>query len=238
MDDTLVDGRQAHTIQMTSPSADPDFHGLTGPRVAIQNGDNDVAPQATGSPVTYQAAAGGMVNRYNHVVAPTVVGTQSAINASDDQRLAITEGSYTTGPGGTAITLESYRWTFENLNQATQMVFEGYRTTNTNTDDFWIQYSATGPGWTTAFLVNNVTENTYTFNLPSAVSGRMFVRVIDTKAGTLDKAYDTLFVDRLAFVGAAAAPAQGVADPIIGGGTGLAPATPVVALAGAAQPLL
>lgn len=223
VDDTLVDGHQAYNILMSSSSADLAFNGLGGPPVTVQNSDNDVATQPVTGLVTFQATTGGLVNSFNYIVAPTAVGTQQAIHTSDDQRLAITEGGYSTSRG-TAITLDSYQWTFDNLNRATHLVFEGSRTANSNGDNFKIQFSSTGSKWTTAFTVSNTIENSFSYTLPTPVSGRMLVRVVDTKTGVGDTAYDTLFIDRLAFTGSTAAAAQRtIDDPIIGGGTSLAP---------------
>jgi hypothetical protein len=226
VDDTLVDGSQAYNILMATTSTDAAFNGLTGPAVTVHNSDNDVVtppPTTTTGLVTYQATAGGLVNRFNFIVAPTAVGAQTAIHTSDNQRLAITEGGYRTSTG-TAITLDSYNWTFDNLNRATHLVFEGYRTANNNLDNFKIQYSPNGATWATAFTVSNTVENSFSFALPTPVSGRMLVRVVDTKTGVGDTAYDTLFVDRLAFTSGAAPAAQSLSDdPIIGGATSLAP---------------
>ncbi len=224
VDDTLVDGSQPYNVLMATTSTDAAFNGLTGPAVTVQNSDNDlVSPPTTTGLVTFQATTGGLVNRFNFIVAPTAVGAQSAINTSDNQRLAITEGGYRTSTG-TAITLDSYHWTFDNLNRATHLVFEGYRTANTNLDNFKIQYSPTGNTWATAFTVTNTVENSFSFALPTAVSGRMLVRVVDTKTGVGDTFYDTLFVDRLAFTAGAAATSRSLTDdPIIGGATSLAP---------------
>ena len=222
VDDSLVDGAQPYTILLSSSSSDAAFHGLSGPTVSAENSDNDVATPPPSGPVTFQASAGELTSRVNYIQAPTVVGPLETTYASDNQRLAITEGSFLK-KGGTAITLKEYRWTFDNLSNASQLVFEGYRNAGSN-DNFRIQYSTNGGRkWATAFTVNNSTEQTLTFDLPSPVSGEVLVRAIDTRTGTGDQSFDTLYVDRLVFLASGSGAAGNPIDPITGSADRLAP---------------
>ncbi|AFY29905.1 M12 family metallo-peptidase [Cyanobium gracile] len=226
VDDTLLDGSQTYSILMSTSSADPAFQGLSGPAVTIQNSDNEVATTTTTTttvPVTFQASAGGFANNITYSNAPTVAGSLTAIHGSDDQRLAITEGAQRTNKGIVS-TLNAYQWTFDNLSGANQLVFEGYRTASSS-ESFQIQYSSNGRSWTTAFTIRSGTESTYTLNLASPVSGRMFVRALDTKTSREDGTYDTLFVDRLVFLATTGAgrSSRSLEDPIIGGEVSLAP---------------
>ncbi len=221
VDDDLVDGAQPYSILLSSSSSDAAFDGLSGPSVSAENSDNDVATPPPSGPVTFQASAGGLTGR-TYITAPTVEGPLEATYVSDNQRLTITEGSFIK-KRGTAITLRDYRWTFDNLSNASQLVFEGYRNAGSN-DNFRIQYSTNGGRkWATAFTVSSTTEKTLTFDLPSPVSGKVLVRALDTRASTRDQSFDTLYVDRLVFLASGSAAAGNPIDPITGSADRLAP---------------
>ena len=215
VDDTLVDGRQPYSILLSSASSDPAFDGLSGPTISVQNSDDDVATPPTSGPVTFLASAGELTSGVSYVQAPTVTGALEASHASDNQRLAITEGSYIRS-GSTAITLNAYQWSFDNLRDATQLVFEGYRNAGSN-DDFRIQFSTNGGRkWATALTISNTSESTFTYTLPSPVNGSVLVRARDTRAGNNDGSFDTLYVNRLVFVGSRPTAAGNPLDPITG----------------------
>ncbi len=215
VDDTLVDGRQPYSILLSSASSDPAFDGLSGPTITAQNSDDDVATPPTSGPVTFLASAGALTSGVSYIQSPTVTGGVEASHASDNLHLAITEGSYIRR-GGTAITLNAYQWSFDNLREATQLVFEGYRNDGSN-DDFKIEFSTNGGRkWTTALIISNTSESTFTYTLPTPVSGSMLVRARDTRTGNNDGSFDTLYVDRLVLVGSAPAAAGNTLDSITG----------------------
>lgn len=129
----------------------------------------------------------------------SITGNVSDTHNSDNQYQVITEGGRLTN-GRTAITIDDYRWSFTNLKNANQLIFEGYVTRLNTSEVINVQFSTTGRTWTTAFSLSNTTENTFTYNFATPINGNMLVRVIDSRTGTGDPTFDSIYVDRLVFV--------------------------------------
>jgi hypothetical protein len=202
VDDLLVDGSQAFAINLTASSSDANYQGLQGPAIAVANADNDTA-----LPLVLTASQGGLVNGISYSLAPAVVGTVGACNASDDVRLVITEGTATvlSANGRTKSStsaLNGYQWRFDNLVNANQLVFEGYRSANSESDNFVLQLSTdNGLSWSNLLTVSNTTEATISQNLATPLNGTVLVKAIDTNRSANATSRDRLLVDRLVFTG-------------------------------------
>ncbi len=201
VDDTVVDGNRVSTISLVATSVDAAYNGLRGPALSVTNTDNDVLVTTT-----FTVASGGLQDGVTYTTRPSVQGTTTAVNASDNQRLAITEGlvAIPGGKGKQASTsaLQSYVWTFNNLSNATALLFEGYRTANSQGDNFLLQVSTDGGGtWTTAVTVTNTAEASVSVALAAPVTGTALVRAIDSNRNGGATTRDTLYVDRLLFTG-------------------------------------
>jgi hypothetical protein len=219
VDDGVVDGTVNYGITLSTSSTDPAFNQLQTTPVAAQNLDNDVAA----APILYTASSGALRLAEAYITAPGVSGSLTDTHGSDDQRLAITEGTIGLKRGQTASDLHAYQWTFDNLINARSLVFEGFRTANTVNDNFSIQFSTNnGSQWTTAFTVSNTTESRFSYAFASPLNGTVLVRAIDTNSTSKAQFRNTLYVDQLAFSttsSAAGSRAKALeVDPIIGAG--------------------
>ncbi len=221
VDDAVVDGSRTYAINLTTSSSDTAFHQLVSAPMAVSNLDNDVVPAA----VTFTASSGALRLGRTYITAPTVTGTLANISTSDNQYLALTEGSFYVKTNVIGSTLNAYQLTFNNLVNARQLIFEGFRTENLQNDNFQVQVSINGgTNWTTAFLVDSATEKTLTYNLATPLNGSALVRILDTNLSGKASFLDTLSIDRLVFSDRALAPAPMDAapleDPIIGSAVG------------------
>lgn len=200
LDDTLVDGNQTATIQITASSSDAAYNALAPSSLSVTNADNDTLV-ATSS----VAASGALVNGVTYTSAPVVSGLVSATAGSDDQRQVITEGLMSTGGGRQAkstSSLQSYVWSFNNLQNASQFSFEGFRSANRETDNFQLQLSTNGGStWSSLLTVSNTTEATSTVALATPITGSAQVRVLDTNRSSGYTQRDSLYVDQLLFSG-------------------------------------
>lgn len=222
VDDGVVDGTVNYGITLSTSSTDAAFNQLQTTSVAAQNLDNDVAA----APTLYTASSGALTAQA-YITAPGVSGSLTNIHGSDDQRLAITEGTIGLKRGQIASDLNAYQWTFDKLINARSLIFEGYRTANTVNDNFSIQVSTNnGSQWTTAFTVSNTTESRFSYTFASPLNGTALVRAIDTNSTSKAQFRNTLYVDQLAFSttsSAAGSRAKALeVDPIIGAGPALA----------------
>lgn len=202
VDDLLVDGNQGFAISLSASSSDANYQGLQGPAVAVTNADNDTA-----LPLVIAASQGGLVNGITYTLAADVSGTVAACNASDDVRLLITEGITTVLSANgrnqsSTSALNGYQWRFDNLVNADQLLFEGYRSANNDSDNFVLQLSTnSGLSWSTLLTVSNSTETTITQTLATPLNGTVLVKAIDTNRSANATSRDRLLVDRLVFTG-------------------------------------
>lgn len=223
VDDALVDGTVNYTITLSTSSADSSFDQLQTAPVALQNLDDDVAA----TPTLFTASSGSLRLAQSYITPPSVNGSLADTYGSDDRRLAITEGSIALRKGQVGSDLNAYEWTFENLVEARSLIFEGYRSANSDGDNFSIQFSTNnGRKWSTAFTVTNTTEERFTYALSSALNGTVLVRAVDSNSTGNSQALDTLYVDHLAFSSTSSGSSSGRKapgeDPIIGSPSGLA----------------
>lgn len=197
-DDLLVDGAVAYSVSLSTSSLDPAFQNLQTPSLAASNADNDVAV-----PVWVSASLGTLVNNLSYSTNASVLGKVTTTTASDDVRLAITEGLIRSSSSSSSRSsaLDGYQWQFDNLVNASQLQFEGYRTANGENDNFQFLVSTnSGSSWSPVLTVNNTTETILTANLATSISGSALVKVIDTNRSSGASNLDTLFVDRLALL--------------------------------------
>jgi VCBS repeat-containing protein len=130
----------------------------------------------------------------------TVHGTVSAggLNATvsdDDAYEAIREASYANGKRNRL----EHRWTFE-LGSATGGTFhvQAHASTGAN-EGFGFEYSADGTNWISMVSVTGTVDadQSQTFQLPSPVTGRTYVRVVDANPSGEDSSADTIYVDHM-----------------------------------------
>jgi hypothetical protein len=130
----------------------------------------------------------------------TVANTYFFTHASDDNYQEITERK----SGGKPVNRYSFaehQWTFD-LSKATTFVFyvEALRSANAEGDNFEFSYSTDGVIFTpmTGLSVDSDVETTYSYSLPTTLSGTIYIMVEDTDSTPGNIAFDTLYVDYMA----------------------------------------
>lgn len=194
-DDLLVDGTQSSTIRLSASSSDATFNGSSS-SVAALTSDNDVALASSSA-----ASLGGLQNRVSYVAGTPLVGNYVDASASSDNTyLTISEALIKAGKSRTSA-LDGYQWRFDNLVNASQLVFEGFRSSNSENDNFRFSISTNnGSTWISVLTVSNSSEATLTANLTTPINGTALVLVSDTDRRSGNTVADTLHVDRLALV--------------------------------------
>ena len=194
-DDLLVDGSASYSVSLATSSQDAAFNNLQTPSLAASNADDDVAV-----PLWVSASLGTLANTFSRSSSGSLVGKVTASAVSDNTRLAITEGTLRAS-GGRTSALDGYQWQFDNLINASQLQFEGYRTANSENDNFQVLISTNSNGvWSPVLTVSNTAETSLTVNLPTPISGTVLVKVVDTNRSNGFTNLDTLYVDRLALL--------------------------------------
>ncbi|MCK4413304.1 MAG: S8 family serine peptidase [Candidatus Eisenbacteria sp.] len=130
-------------------------------------------------------------------VAGTVSGDYTDTHASDNQYEAITEVDSGTHPRKWYSTLD-HRWTFT-VAPGTVITFfvEAYRTANSEGDDFVFEYSTDNNTFSPLVTVAGTTEQTYSAEMPSSLSGTVYIRVTDTDHTRENQSLDTVYIDRM-----------------------------------------
>lgn len=94
-----------------------------------------------------------------------------------------------------------HRWTFSGVSGARSFYLTASRPDNTEGDNFFFQYSLNaGATWTNLATVATSVLTLFPVALPSAVSGTILVRVVDTDPSTAGHGIrDTVNIDRMVF---------------------------------------
>jgi hypothetical protein len=93
-----------------------------------------------------------------------------------------------------------HKWTIDVTGgDAVTFYVEAYHTTNTEGDDFTFAYSTDGSVYTNMLTVTKtVDDNTYqSYQLPSNISGTVYIRVLDTNRVIGNTALDTIYIDHM-----------------------------------------
>ncbi len=122
----------------------------------------------------------------------TVVGSYLDTQASDNVYEQLTEAL-----GGKKSILE-HTWTFD-ITGGTSVSFSVEAWHDGTEDDFVFQYSTDGSIWTDMVTITKTSDDDteQTYDLPSSLSGTVYVRVIDTNRRGNKMVLDTLYVDEM-----------------------------------------
>lgn len=132
-------------------------------------------------------------------VAGNVSGDYTDTQASDDTRESITEVASSSHPWKFYSYLE-HRWTFSVTSASAPTFYvEGYRPSNTDGDDFVFAYSTDGSTYYNMVTIASGTEQVYSYVLPEAVNGTVYVRVRDTNRTDGATSMDAVYVDEMYF---------------------------------------
>jgi uncharacterized delta-60 repeat protein len=109
-----------------------------------------------------------------------------------------------------------HRWTFTGVSQAKSFYLTASRPDNTEGDNFVFQYSVNaGATWTNLATVATSVLTLYPVALPSAISGTILVRAIDTDPSTAGRSNrDSVSIDRMVFSNAPLAPLMAKGTPL------------------------
>jgi hypothetical protein len=101
-----------------------------------------------------------------------------------------------------------HRWTVAGVNGAQSFYLTASRPNNSEGDDFAFEFSTNGgSNWTHLVTVATDSLTLYPVSLPSAISGTVLVRVVDTDPNTAgDNARDTVNIDQMYFSSAPLSP--------------------------------
>jgi hypothetical protein len=145
-------------------------------------------------------------------VSGTMSGSYVDTHASDDVYESISERDGLGKPSGRYSYLE-HKWTID-VTGGSSITFylEAHRTANTEGDDFVFAYSTDGSVYTDMVTVSkNADDDTYqTCELPSDISGTVYIRVMDTDRTAGNRALDTINIDHLFIRSESGPPSYGV----------------------------
>jgi hypothetical protein len=130
----------------------------------------------------------------------TVTGTLASVQASDDQLEVLQEAS-TGGPPATQYNRLEHRWSFTiAAGSLKELHVEGIEPGSADGDTFRFEYSVDGVNFT-AVTMPDFPSADFDFDcagtLPSALSGAVTIRIVDTWHGANDTNLDSFSVDEI-----------------------------------------
>ncbi|MEA1979787.1 MAG: S8 family serine peptidase [candidate division Zixibacteria bacterium] len=144
-------------------------------------------------------------------VAGTVSGNYTNTQSSDNSYESITESESVGKPDNRYSYLE-HKWDFSiPSSSALTFYMEGYRSDNSDGDNFTFAYSTDNVNFTDLVTVNSATEQVYSASIPSSVSGTVYIRVVDTDQSTGARSLDAVFIDEM-YIQYSSEPIAPVAD--------------------------
>lgn len=201
VDDWLALGNRTYQVLFApAESTDSRFSGVRPAALSVQHGDNDIP--VVGTPA---ANAVNLINNVSYSLAPKLTGDPIS-------GVTLTEGQVTTtttsGNGKNRITttsttsvLDAGVFRFDELVNATALQFNGFRSSNSEGDNFLLQLSTNGgSSWTTLHTVSNTSAAATTVQLISPINGTALVRFVDTNRTAGNTQVDTLTIQSLVFV--------------------------------------
>lgn len=133
-------------------------------------------------------------------VSGTVSGSYVDTQVSDNVYESIEEEAITTGKPSGRISYLEHKWTVDVTGGSSVTFFlEAYHTANTEGDDFVFAYSTDDSTYTDMVTVTKTADDdTYrTYELPSTLSGTVYIRVKDTDRTGGNNARDTIYIDHI-----------------------------------------
>jgi hypothetical protein len=161
---------------------------------------NETAPSTAESATTLPAGATDDVANGETTIAGTVTGgSYLDTQTSDNVYEAIQEIESGGKPTNRYSHLE-HKWTI-NVTGGDSVTFfvEAYNTANSEGDDFIFAYSTDDVSYTNMVVVNKTADddNQQSFELPSSISGTVYIRVTDSDQTQGNRALDTVYIDHM-----------------------------------------
>ena len=182
--DVIGEGNETVVISITD---DPgyEYRGSGSTSAMVEIMDDDLAEYSANGETTIDGT----------IIANSFVQTQSA-----DGVVETIQEFRTGGRPRDRVTFMEHHWTFNNVSEVSSFNLEGYRSDNSEGDDFLFSYSTDGQTWTDMFVVNSSTQSLYQYSLATPISGDLIVRVTDTGTNSPGSSnQDTVSIDHMYF---------------------------------------
>ena len=210
---TIPDGQTATTITI-NPLDDSDAEGNETVVVTLLEGSLYKPGANDSAAVTIiDDDLQIFVATSENAISSTVIANDFASTAVADGVVETIEEERTGGKPSSRKSFMDHRWTFVGVNAAQSFYLTASRPNNSEGDDFEFQYSSdSGETWESLATITTPSLTLYPVALPSAISGTIQVRVIDTDPDTTGNGdRDSVNVDQMYFSTAPLAPL--VAEP-------------------------
>ncbi|MFO7630057.1 MAG: S8 family serine peptidase [Prochlorococcaceae cyanobacterium] len=206
VDDWLALGDRSYRIVFEpAASSDSRFNGLQATAITVQHRDNDV-------PLTLTSGASSLqlVNNVTYSTAPShsgeLVGLQSSSGLTLSEGLSSVtvvsgNGKNRTSTAYPTSALDAAVLRFENLSNARELHFSGFRSDNSEGDSFLLQLSSNGGSWSTVYTVNHSDARSVVLTLATPISGTAEVRVLDSDRTANHTQIDSVTITNLSFQG-------------------------------------
>ncbi len=199
------------TVTVSTTASTPETtYTLTATATCVE--DASVTDSAASELVVSSAGYADDKANGDTIVAGTVSGSYVDTQVSDDVYESITEVESGGKPASRYSYLE-HKWTVD-VTGGSDVTFylEAYRSSSSDGDDFVFAYSTDDITYTDMATVTKVADDgSYqTFDLPSDLSGTVYIRVKDTDRTAGNKALDTIYIDQMFIRSGSAPPCYGV----------------------------
>ncbi|RZN36788.1 MAG: hypothetical protein EF813_06415 [Methanosarcinales archaeon] len=204
----------AENVQTVTVSTTASTTETTYTLTATATCDQDVSVINSATSDLVVSSAGYADDKANEdtPVAGTVTGSYPDTYGSDDVYESITEVESGGKPANRYSHLER-KWTVD-VTGGNSITFylEAYHSPSSDGDDFVFAYSTDDSTYTEMVTVTKTADdNTYqTFDLPSDLSGVVYIRVMDTDQTAGNKALDTICIDQMFIRSESGPPSYGV----------------------------
>jgi hypothetical protein len=200
---------QTVTVSTTASTTETTYT-LTATATCDQ--DANVIDSATSNLVVSSAGCTDDKANADTPVAGTVTGSYPDTHGSDDVYESVTEIESGGKPANRYSYLE-HKWTIDVTGgNSVTFYLEAHHSPSSDSDDFVFAYSTDDNTYSDMVTVTKTADdNTYqTFDLPSDLSGAVYIRVMDTDQTVGNKALDTIYIDQMFIQSESGPPSYGV----------------------------
>lgn len=207
---TIPDGQTSTTITVT-PFDDSDAEGNETVIVTLTDDDSHPYKPGAGGAATVTITDDDLqifTATTENTVSGSVIANSYTATADADGVVEIIQERQSGGKKANRTSFVDHRWTFTGVSSAESFYVTASRPNNSEGEDFTFQLSIDGgSNWTHLATVSTPSLTLYPVALPSAISGTVQVRVIDTDPNTAgNNGRDTINIDQMYFSSAPLAP--------------------------------
>ncbi len=200
---TIPDGQTSTTITVT-PFDDSDAEGNETVIVILAEDDSYFYKVGASGSATVTITDDDLqtfVATDESTVSGSIVGNDYTATTEADGIVETLQEKRSGGKPAKRTSYLDHRWTFADVNGAESFYVTASRPNNSEGDDFTFEYSTDGgSNWSQLATVTTPSLTLYPVALPSAISGTVLVRVIDTDPSTAGNSVrDTVNIDQMYF---------------------------------------